>query len=232
MWSPFADSPPRSVAPASTSSGHQSRQVRRDLDADVRHQPPALLDQALDVLDRDRASPTRERRWGLPAAGADQPSDGSRRQRGSPPPLQRLRAASIGDLRHLGPVVPRVRDEVLEDHLLEVAVALVQLAARASSDSTRSSSVSPMPTRIPLVKGICSSPAASIVARRCCRMLGRGAGVDGLHQALGDRLQHQALGGGHLAQPSQVLVVAARRCSCAGACRAPAPVRRPRRRRR
>ncbi len=35
--------------------------------------------------------------------------------------------------------------------------------------------------------------------------LGRGAGVYGLHETLGDRLEHQALGGGDLAQAGQVL---------------------------
>ena len=39
-------------------------------------------------------------------------------------------------------------------------------SAIASSEAIRSSSVSPIPTRMPLVKGIRSSPAASIVARR------------------------------------------------------------------
>ncbi len=78
-------------------------------------------------------------------------------------------------------------------------------SASASSDATRSSSVSPIPTRIPLVNGICSSPAASIVSRRARRVLGRRAGVDGLHQALGDRLEHQPLRGGHLAQAGEVL---------------------------
>ena len=39
-------------------------------------------------------------------------------------------------------------------------------AAIASSDATRSCSDSPMPTRIPLVNGIRSSPAARIVSRR------------------------------------------------------------------
>ena len=39
-------------------------------------------------------------------------------------------------------------------------------SASASSEAIRSSSVSPMPTRMPLVKGIRSSPAASIVSSR------------------------------------------------------------------
>ena len=40
------------------------------------------------------------------------------------------------------------------------------LAAMASSASSRSARVSPMPTRIPVVKGMASSPAASRVASR------------------------------------------------------------------
>ena len=39
-------------------------------------------------------------------------------------------------------------------------------SASASSDAIRSSSVSPMPTRMPLVNGIFSSPAAAIVSSR------------------------------------------------------------------
>ncbi len=65
MWSPLADSPPRSVAPASTSSGHQSREVRRHLHPDVRHQPLALRDQPLDVLDRRPGSPSSAARAAL-----------------------------------------------------------------------------------------------------------------------------------------------------------------------
>ena len=38
--------------------------------------------------------------------------------------------------------------------------------ASAPSDSMRSDSVSPIPTRMPLVNGILSSPAAAIVSRR------------------------------------------------------------------
>ena len=52
---------------------------------------------------------------------------GLARRRG-PAAAHRSREASIGDVRHLAPVVPRVRDEVLQDHLLEVAVALVRAA--------------------------------------------------------------------------------------------------------
>ncbi len=44
-------------------------------------------------------------------------------------------------------------------------------AASASSEATRSSSDSPMPTRIPLVNGIRSSPAVSIAASLTCGCL-------------------------------------------------------------
>ncbi len=105
-------------------------------------------------------------------------------------------------------------------------------AASASSEAIRSSSVSPIPTRMPLVNGIRSSPAASIVRRRSRRVLGRRAGVHRLHQALRDRLEHQPLRGGHLAQPGQVLARSGRRGSCAAGARARARARRPRPRRR
>ena len=78
-------------------------------------------------------------------------------------------------------------------------------AASASSDATRSSSVSPIPTRIPLVNGIRSSPGRLDRLQPPRRVLGRRAGVDRLHQPLGDRLEHQPLRGGDLAQPRQVL---------------------------
>ena len=78
-------------------------------------------------------------------------------------------------------------------------------SASASSDAIRSSSVSPIPTRIPLVNGIFSSPAAAIVSIRRAGCLVGEPGVHGLHQPLGHRLQHQPLRGGHLPQPRQVL---------------------------
>jgi hypothetical protein len=62
------------------------------------------------------------------------------------------------------------------------------------------------PTRIPLVNGIFSSPAASIVASALAGCLVRGARVDGVHQALGDRLEHQTLRGRDLAQATQIVM--------------------------
>ena len=58
-------------------------------------------------------------------------------------------------------------------------------SASVSSDAIRSSSVSPIPTRIPLVNGIFSSPAAAIVSIRRAGCLVGEPGVDGLHQPLG-----------------------------------------------
>ena len=55
MWSPLALSPPRSVAPAAHELAPPVGEVRRDLDADIGHQPPRLGDQALHVLDASPA---------------------------------------------------------------------------------------------------------------------------------------------------------------------------------
>ena len=113
-------------------------------------------------------------------------------------------ADSIRDLRDLGPVVAGMRDEVLEDHLLEVAVLAVDLGERLERGD-------------PLLLGLADpdqDPARereSELARELDRLqpargvLRRRAGVDGLHQPLGDRLQHQPLRGGDLAQAGQVL---------------------------
>ena len=111
--------------------GPPVRQVRRDLDPDVRHQPPALLDQPLDVLDRDRRRPARRleqspsaaREWRTgtpPGPPSCAPGRGPR-----PPPTFRAKPRSAMSATSRA-VVARVRDEVLEDHLLEVAVALVR----------------------------------------------------------------------------------------------------------
>ena len=89
------------------------------------------------------------------------------------------------------------------------------------SAAMRSSGDSPMPTRIPLVNGMRSSPAARIVLEPRRRVLGRRALV---HDQVGvDRLEHQPLRGGDLAQPRQLVARCRRRRSCAAACRARAP---------
>ena len=75
--------------------------------------------------------------------------------------------------------------------------------ARASSAWTRCVGVSPMPTRIPLVNGILSSPASRIV---CSRRSGCLVGEPWWAIRSGyDRLQHQALRGRDLAQAGEVV---------------------------
>ena len=107
--------------PRATSSGPPIRQVRRHLDPDVRHQPPRLGDQPLHVLDRRPRTPTPAH----PAAA-----------RRDSPVRQYSRAAASAISRRLAAVVALVRHEVLEDHLLDVAVA--RRAARPASPATRS----------------------------------------------------------------------------------------------
>ena len=76
-------------------------------------------------------------------------------------------------------------------------------AASALSAPIRSSAVSPMPTRIPRVNGIFSSPAARIVCRRSC---GSFVGEPWwATRSSRDRLEHQPLRRRDLAQPRQLL---------------------------
>jgi hypothetical protein len=80
------------------------REVRRHLDADVGHQPAGLPDQLLEILDRDLVSPTGGVQFGA-VTDARAPV---------------LGGGLCGDLRGLLPVVALVRDEVLDDDLLQV----------------------------------------------------------------------------------------------------------------
>jgi hypothetical protein len=84
-------------------------QVGRDLDPHVGQQPLALAHEQTHVVERDRRGPTRQRRRLAVDVGA---------------------LCLVGDLGRLGAVVARVRHEVLEDHLLEVAVLAVHLRER------------------------------------------------------------------------------------------------------
>ena len=67
----------------------------------------------------------------------------------------------------------------------------------------RSAGSSPIPTRIPLVNGIRSSPAQRIVSRRARGCLRRRALVG--DEVVAHRLEHQPLRRGDLAQPREVL---------------------------
>ena len=166
------------------------RQVRRNLNPHVRHQPPALPNQPLDVVDRDGRRPLGHRQTL------------SRFLLAAPPTSRCL----VGDLGYLATVVARMGDEVLQDHLLQVAVALMQLRQRFERGDPL---LLGLPDADQDAAGEGDLQLAGGLDRRqpLGGVLGRRAGVDGLHQPLGDRLQHQPLRSGDLAQPRQVLAV-------------------------
>ena len=62
----------------------------------------------------------------------------------------------------------------------------------ASSDATRSSIVSPMPMRMPVVKGTPSFPASSIVRRRSAGNFGRASCRMCCHKVRAGALQHKS----------------------------------------
>jgi hypothetical protein len=161
------------------------REVGRDLNADVGHEPAALAHEQAHVVEGDLGGPRREAL--LPSLGA-----------------RTAMLGGVGDLRGLGPVVARMGDEVLEDHLLEVAVVGMDRRERLERGD-------------PLLDGL---PYADEDAARerdlelaggadrgepPGRVLGRRAGVDGIHQPLGDRLQHEPLRGRDLAQARELV---------------------------
>ena len=187
MWSPLADRPPRSVAPSSTSGSHQSERFGGIWTPTSGISRRALAHERAHVVQRDLAFA----------------------QRGSGERLAvRVGALRlVGDLGRLGAVVARVGHEVLEDHLLEVAVLARAPRPAPRAPARAPPALSPMPTRIPLVNGILSSPAARIVSsRRSGCLVGRALVHD---QVRVHRLEHQPLRGGHLAQPRR----APRACS-------------------
>ena len=130
-------------------------EVRRHLDADVGHQPARVLDQALHVLDRDRRTPTRAEAAGTRASRRPRrrrcASTRARPRRRSPPARARSSAGAARSSAGSPPGCGRARR-----------------AARRSPRATppAPARLSPIPTRMPLVNGIRSSPAARIVSRR------------------------------------------------------------------
>jgi hypothetical protein len=199
MWSPLALRPPRSVAPAATSSA-TSRRGWRDLDADAGHEP---------LPPRSGAS--------CPRSSPSWPMRGTVRRRSE----RRCASTARGPrsrCRRLLAVVAAVGDVVLQDHLLQVARAR-RARGQASSAATRSSSLSPMPTRMPLVNGMRSSPAARI-GPAAAPVLGRAS--PGGRRGRGLTLRASAPGSGDLAQPRRSPRLSTPRL-CAGA----APLERP-----
>ena len=159
MWSPLAERPPRSVAPAATSSGHQSDRLGGTWTPTSGMQPPALADQPHEIVDRDRAGPAGER---VRRAAADPgaPVVGGRGRRRSPPARGR---SSAGGERSSGGSPP--------------GCGRGGRGRRRSPRArpTRSSSVSPMPTRMP--RGERDPQLAGRLERRQAhgRVLGRRA---------------------------------------------------------
>ena len=123
MWSPLADSPPRSVAPAATSSLHQSARfggiwmptsgISRRVSAISRFMSSIETAPAPSVA--HFGSGSRGRTWAVHLIHAGTPILARRR---------------VGYLGRLLPVVALVGHEVLQDHLLDVAVLGVQVGQR------------------------------------------------------------------------------------------------------
>src|SRR5215203_3726643 len=123
MWSPLAERPPRSVAPASTSADHQSERLGGTWiptsGISRRHSPISLFISSIETgaaqLGGSSSSPSGGSGKGdsVPEAGASLVPSGE----GAESP-------------HLSPAVLRVRDEVLEDHLLKVPMPLMGAGQR------------------------------------------------------------------------------------------------------
>ncbi len=162
------------------------RQVRRHLDADAGQQLAGGRDEPLHVLDRHLARPL-----------------GQRQRRVGAKPGAPVRVGCLGgDIGRFLAVVAAVGDEVLQDHLLQMAVLGVNRGQRAQrldpvglglADADEDAAGE----RDPQLAG----GADRVQPPR--RVLGRRALVR--DQIRPDRLQHQSLRGGHLAQPREVL---------------------------
>ena len=160
-------------------------QVRRHLDTDSRQQPPGLRHKPLQILDRHLRRPLR--RIALrPLPDARVPV---------------LGGGGVRYLRRLAPVVALMGDEVLEDHLLDVPVALVQPGERLQRGH-------------PIVLGL-ADPHQDPRRERDLQLAGCGYRLEPLVGVLArrtlvhdqvrvGRLEHQPLRGRDLLQPRQV----------------------------
>ena len=156
-------------------------EVRRDLDPDLGHQPPRLAHEPLHVVHRHRRRPGRRRDVRALV------------ETRAPVALRGLRR----DLRGLLAVVAAVRDEVLEDDLLQVREAGERLerghpVVLALPDPDEDAARERDPQRLRV--------AERLQAQR--RRLGRRGLVR--DEVVAQRLDHQPLARGHLAQARQV----------------------------
>ena len=102
----------------------------------------------------------------------------------------------------------RLGPEVLHDHLLHVAVAAVEVADREAATRRARASVSPIPTRMPVVNGIARRPASSIVRSADGGHLVGRAEVRAalLGEPVGRRLEHEPHRRADVLQPRELLV--------------------------
>ena len=155
-------------------------QVGRDLHAHVGHQLQRRPHQRAHLVQRHVLAPRRHRRGVAGGLGA---------------------LGLVGYLRGLGAVVARVGHEVLQDHLLEVAVLGVHRRQRLQR-------LDPLGRRLadahqdPRREGDLQLTGIADGLQPALGVLGRRALVH--HQVRVHRLQHQPLGGGDLAQPRKV----------------------------
>jgi hypothetical protein len=167
-------------------------EVRRDLHADARQQPARLAHEQLHVADRHGRGPARHvRQRGLAPFGDIDPG---------PPQVGGRR---FGDLGGLAPVVALVRDEVLQDHLLQVAVLGVGLRERLERGDPLVRALAdpdedPAGERDPQLAGGADRLQAPLWVLRRRALMRDQIRVHGL--------EHQPLRCRHLAQPAEVLL--------------------------
>ena len=159
-------SPPPRPAPATSPTDSAEPESRHPAST------AALGDQPLDLLDgspalaqlAEAAGPVRPELWGARHPARSLASDGCRAE--GPPSAPPRESSLIGDLGHLAR--RSSADAGRSSAGSPPGCGRSGRAARPALRATRPAPprVSPIPTRIPLVNGIFSSPAASIVARR------------------------------------------------------------------
>ncbi len=141
-----------------------------------------------------------------PAPARAQSGSGSCGRPSVTPVRQYSARGRVGDLGRLAAVVALVRHEVLQDDLLDVAVLGVQRGEGLQRLEALLLGLAD-PDEDSAGEGDFQLARDADRLQALLRVLARRAGVDGVHQPLGDRLEHQSLRGGHLAQPREVLAL-------------------------
>ena len=157
------------------------REVRRDLDAHVGHQPAAFAHERAHVVERDLGGPGGQRLGG---------------------PSRAIALRLLGDLGGLLAVVAPVRHEVLQDHLLEMPVLGVHRGERLERLDAVLLGL-PDPDEDAAGERDAQLPGGADRLEPQRRILGRRALVG--HQVGPQRLEHHALRGRDLAQAGEVV---------------------------